>query len=167
MQRHARKTILCPRAACAPTFNLQPWCWSGGGVSPHRLLVTEPFWLKPFWLKLNFSQTARCRRVLVGHLSDCQSVAFPFCFSLSIGFLQVMSQPRRSARLAARFQQSASSLPVLTDPDGFSDDMSEDLASFSDNVPLPPAPSCLRLFWASLSLRLAVLLSPHPLTVRH
>ena len=56
-----------------------------------------------------------------------------------------MSKPRRSARLAARFQLSASSLPVEidhTDPDGFSDDMSEDLASLSDNAPLPPAPSC-------------------------
>ena len=68
-----------------------------------------------------------------------------FACAPSLGLLQVMSQPRRSARLAARFQQSASSLPVeidLTDPDGFSDGMSEDLASFSDNVPLPPASSC-------------------------
>ena len=75
--------------------------------------------------------------------------------------------------LEARIQQSASSLPVeinLTDPDGFSDDMSEDLASFSDNVPLPPAPSCFVSdghFASSgpLSLRLAVLLSAHTLAV--
>ena len=51
-------------------------------------------------------------------------------------------------RSAARSQQSPSPLPVeidLTDPDSFSDNMSEDLAPFSDDVPLPPAPSCL--FW--------------------
>ena len=98
---------------------------------------------------------ARCRRVLVifriEHWFACVRqgpVSISFCFSLSLGFLQVMSQPRRSARLAACFQQSASSLSVeidLTDLDGFSDDMS-DLASFSDNVPLPPAPFLLRLF---------------------
>ena len=44
-----------------------------------------------------------------------------------------MSKLRRSARLAARSQQSVSLLPVeidLTDLDGFSDDISEDLAPF-------------------------------------
>ena len=54
-----------------------------------------------------------------------------------------MAQPRRSARLADLSQQS-SQVPVeidLTDPDGFSDNMKEDLTPFSD-VPLPPVPSC-------------------------
>ena len=54
-----------------------------------------------------------------------------------------MSQPRRSARLAADSLQTSQVLVEsdLTDLDGFSDDMSEDLAPFSDDVPLPPAPS--------------------------
>ena len=55
-----------------------------------------------------------------------------------------MAQPRCSARLAALSQQT-SPVPVeidLTDPDFFSDNMSKDLASPSDIVPLLPAPSC-------------------------
>ena len=79
-----------------------------------------------------------------------------------------MAQPRRSARLAALSQ------PVeidLTDPDGFSDGMSEDLTSFSDNVPLPPATSgfvCDGHFASSGPLSRCVLqcCSRHPLTVR-
>ena len=48
-----------------------------------------------------------------------------------------MSQPRRSARLATLSQKTSQQPVGLTDPDGISDGMSEDLAPFSDDVPLP------------------------------
>ena len=75
----------------------------------------------------------------------CDIFAFPpFC----LGSFQVMSQ--------------TSQAPVEIDL-GFSDDMSEDLAPFSD-VPLPPAPS--RPYVEDISLLLglrAVLFHSHPL----
>ena len=119
----------------------------GGHSSRRRLAVPLPP-RRP--LKRHVAH-ARCRRVLaifrIEHWFACVRhgpVVISFLlFPCALGPLMV-----HSARLAALSQQS-SQVPVeinLTDPDGFSDDMSEDLLSLTMSLfllPLPPASSVM------------------------
>ena len=93
--------------------------------------------------------SARCRRIwscCVCKTDQWRDLLPPFVFSLRF---QVMSQPRRSTRLAARFQSVRSSprsqppQPMaidLTDTEPISDGLSDDLVL--SEVEMLPAPSC-------------------------
>ena len=125
--------------------------WRGGGGGEQ---LKDGNKISSHFGSSHFSQTARCSRVVEGFGSCCdrtlvcvcktrtssEIVAFlPFIFSLRF---QVVSQPRRSARLAARFQSARSSPPTLPShghgaiSDGLSDD------PVLPEVEMFPAPSC-------------------------
>ena len=117
----------------------------------------EPFWLKPF-----LSNGTLFARVVEGSGSvvirlwfACKTrpeARFFAPFSLVFTRFQVMSQPRRSARLAARFQSARSSPPSLpsqpmpidlTDTEPISDGLSDDpVLSEVDVFPLPSCCVC-------------------------
>ena len=127
------------RTTCAQD-NLMPAC---GSPSICNLGVVR---------RRSFTAAAPEAAILAQSLSDGTLLTRVVCETAGCDFLFVVPLRLRSFDGSASpqcsklvFSSQLSSLPVeinLTDPDGFSDDMSEDLASFPDNVPLPPAPSC-------------------------